>query len=134
MNVPHLSVKDLQHAEILVNVAVVLQKAGFFDHELRVDIVDQQVSDQVLGFGLVCLHHLLQSLLNVHVEERVGNFLANQQLGRVTPCFVHAFLEIKQIIIELCQFLLQCHGCLGAGSGNSHDRRHVLVLSWCYCL
>ena len=128
MNIPHLSVKDLQHAEILVNVAVVLQKSVLFNHELRVDIVDQQMPDQVLGFGLVCFHRLLQRLLNVHVKERVGNFLANQQLGRITPCFVHAFLEIKQISIEPCQFLFQGHGCLGAGSGNSHDRSHVLLL------
>ena len=129
MNVPHLSVKDPQHAKILVNVTVVLQKAGLFDHELRVDIVNQQMPDQVLGFGLVCFHRLLQRLLNAHVKECVGNFLANQQLGRITPCFVHAFLEIKQIAVELRQFLLQGHGCLGARGGDSHDRRHVLVLS-----
>ena len=127
MNVLHLSVKDLQHVEILVNVAVVSQKARFFDHDLRVDIVDQQMSDQVLGFGLVCLHRLLQRLLNVHVKERVGNFLANQQLGGITPRFTGTFLEIKQIVIELYQFLLQGHGCLGAGGGNSHDRSHAVL-------
>ena len=124
MNVPHLCAKDPQHAEILVDVAEVLQETVRFDHELGVDIVDQQMPDQVLRFGLVCFHRLLQRLLNVHVEERVRNFLANQQLGCVTPCFVHALLEIKQITVELSQFLLQGHGCLGAGGGNSHDRSH----------
>ena len=126
MNVSDLSVKDLQHTKILVDVAVVLQKALLFDHDLRVDVVDQQMSNQVLSFGLVCFHQFLQHFLNVHVEKRVGNFLANKQLGRIAPCFVCALLEIEQIGIELRQFLLQRHGCLGLGGGDSHDRRHVV--------
>ena len=134
MNVPDLSVKDLQYAKILINMTIALQKSVLFNHDLCVDVVDQQISDQVLGLGLVCFHHLLQRLLNVHVEERVSNFLANQQLGRITPRFADTFLEIKQIVIEFCQFLLQRHRCLGAGGGNSHDRCHdVLEMSCCWC-
>lgn len=125
-NVSDLSVKDLQYVKILVDVAIVLEKTRLFDHYLCVDVVDQQMSNQVLSFSLVCFHQFLQHFLNVHVEKRVGNFLANKQLGRIAPCFVCALLKIEQIGIELRQFLLQRHGCLGLGGGDSHDRSHVV--------
>jgi len=86
--------------------------------------VDQQMPDQVLSFCFICFHQLFQSLLNVAMEKRIRNFLANQQLGGITPCFMRALLKVDQIIIELHQFLLLGHGRLGSGGGDSHDGRH----------